>query len=187
LIYFQSEITALRRDVPFQTSRLGLSTTSTGATYLAEEVVMLDQLSNGRYDVGVGRGISPIEVRLYGGDPATSQEVFDEALEVMKLAWTQETVTFAGKRFRFDAVPVVTHPVQKPYPPLWYGVGTASGAANWLERGFHGITMSTRASVKDVWRSPAARNACGSRVFTTSGSSTASRRCSVSGPRNSTA
>lgn len=131
---------------------------------LAEEVVMLDQLSNGRYDVGVGRGISPIEVRLYGGDPATSQEVFDEALEVMKLAWTQETVTFAGKHFRFDAVPVVTHPVQKPYPPLWYGVGTASGAANWLERGFHGITMSTRASVKDVWRSPAARNAVAGRA-----------------------
>src|ERR1700722_19076752 len=54
---------------------------------LAEEIAMLDHLSHGRLEIGIGRGRSPIELALYGQDIATAQAVFDETLEVMQLAF----------------------------------------------------------------------------------------------------
>jgi hypothetical protein len=45
---------------------------------LAEEICMLDQLSNGRLEVGVGRGVSPYELGCFGVDPATTRPIFDE-------------------------------------------------------------------------------------------------------------
>src|SRR5690349_24480224 len=50
---------------------------------LSEEIAMLDQLSHGRLDVGVGRGRSPIELMLYGTDFKASQAIFEEALSVI--------------------------------------------------------------------------------------------------------
>lgn len=108
---------------------------------LAEEIVMLDRLSNGRYDVGLGRGISPIETSLYGRDPAESQSRFDEALAVLRLAFTQDRLTFAGRYYQFDDVPIEMHPLQAPHPPFWYGVGSAESAARAAERGFNAITL----------------------------------------------
>jgi alkanesulfonate monooxygenase SsuD/methylene tetrahydromethanopterin reductase-like flavin-dependent oxidoreductase (luciferase family) len=128
---------------------------------LAEEVTMLDQLSNGRLDVGVGTGISPIELGTFGIDKPETPEIFEETLAVMKLAWTHDTVTHVGKRYRFDKVPIVSHPVQKPYPPLYYGVGHPEGAASRLAAGFNGITMSTRDAVRGLWTSPEAVRAIG--------------------------
>jgi alkanesulfonate monooxygenase SsuD/methylene tetrahydromethanopterin reductase-like flavin-dependent oxidoreductase (luciferase family) len=130
---------------------------------LAEEVTMLDQISNGRLDVGVGTGISPAELGTYGVDKADGAELFDETLEIMKLAWTSERITYKGKRFTFDQVPVVSHPVQKPFPPLYYGVGSPTSAAGRLEAGFNGITMSGRESVRGVWTSPEATQAVSGR------------------------
>ena len=121
---------------------------------LAEEVTMLDQISNGRLDVGVGTGVSPAELATFGVDKAETPEIFDEVLAVMKLAWTNDRVTHHGKRFSFDAVPVTTHPVQKPHPPLYYGVGHPEAAGARLAAGFNGITMMARESVRGIWTSP---------------------------------
>jgi alkanesulfonate monooxygenase SsuD/methylene tetrahydromethanopterin reductase-like flavin-dependent oxidoreductase (luciferase family) len=91
---------------------------------LIEEICMLDQMSGGRLELGVGRGVSPIEVGFYGVDAASGPRQFPEALRAIKQGLTSDTLTFKGEFYRFDAVPMVLKPVQRPHPPLWYGLNT---------------------------------------------------------------
>jgi alkanesulfonate monooxygenase SsuD/methylene tetrahydromethanopterin reductase-like flavin-dependent oxidoreductase (luciferase family) len=109
---------------------------------LAEEIAMLDHLSHGRLEVGIGRGQSPIELSLYGQDVGTAPAVFQETLQVMELAFTAERVSFAGKHFTFDGFPVELRPLQQPHPPYWYGVGSPESAADYGQRGFHAVTLA---------------------------------------------
>src|SRR6516162_381572 len=64
---------------------------------LIDEICMLDQMSNGRFLYGVGRGISPVEVGFYGIDFATGAEQFRECFEVTRIGLTEDEVTFHGK------------------------------------------------------------------------------------------
>ena len=88
---------------------------------LIDEVCMLDQMSGGRFLYGVGRGISPIEVGFYGIDFATGAEQFREAYDVIRIGLTEDELTYHGKFYDFDHVPIVMKPQQKPFPELWYG------------------------------------------------------------------
>lgn len=87
-----------------------------------EEVCMLDQMSGGRLELGIGRGVSPIEVGFYGIDPAQSQSIYLEASAVLLKAFANSTLSFDGKYFRFTDVPLEMKPVQRPHPPLWLGI-----------------------------------------------------------------
>lgn len=93
---------------------------------LAEEICMLDQLSSGRLDVGVGRGISPLESQMYGENPdvATSRQVYIESLEIICAAMKGENFSFPGDYRKAVDVNMVLSPLQKPMPPLWTGVNT---------------------------------------------------------------
>ena len=86
---------------------------------VAEDYAMLDLMSNGRVDLGVGRGYQPTEFSRYGVDQTRTREMFDEAITVIRRAWTEDTVSFEGKHYRFDAVPVRPKPLQRPHPPIW--------------------------------------------------------------------
>jgi len=86
---------------------------------VAEDYAMLDLMSNGRVDLGVGRGYQPSEFSRYGVDLTRTREMFHEAVQIIQQAWTQETVTFHGTHYRFDAVPVRPKPLQRPHPPIW--------------------------------------------------------------------
>lgn len=97
---------------------------------LIEEICMLDQLSGGRFELGVGRGVSPIEVTFFGVDPDAGPRQFPEALTLIKEGLTVDELTFNGEFYSFENVPIVMHPIQKPYPPLWYGV-TSPDATHW--------------------------------------------------------
>jgi alkanesulfonate monooxygenase SsuD/methylene tetrahydromethanopterin reductase-like flavin-dependent oxidoreductase (luciferase family) len=93
---------------------------------LAEEVCMLDHLSNGRLEVGVGRGVSPFELEHYGIDPARSRDEYFEAFAVIIKALTSRTLDHEGKFYKFRDVPIEIEPLQRPHPPLWYGVSVPS-------------------------------------------------------------
>jgi len=92
---------------------------------LLEESCMLDQMSGGRLLLGVGRGISPIELRYYGLDPEKTPGMYAEALEVILRGMKSGTLTFEGKYYQYRDVPMEMEPLQRPHPPLWYGLGRA--------------------------------------------------------------
>ena len=92
---------------------------------LLEEICMLDQMSGGRLLLGVGRGISPIELRYYGLDPEKTPGMYAEALEVILRGMKGGTLTFEGKYYQYRDVPMEMEPLQRPHPPLWYGLGRA--------------------------------------------------------------
>ncbi|HVI66939.1 MAG TPA: LLM class flavin-dependent oxidoreductase, partial [Bradyrhizobium sp.] len=95
---------------------------------LAEEICMLDHLSGGRVEVGIGRGASPHELAYWGIDPDGAQATYVEAYHVIMQALTRDAVNFAGKHYRFENVPIELKPLQRPYPPLWYAVPVPEGA-----------------------------------------------------------
>ncbi|HEY5349160.1 MAG TPA: LLM class flavin-dependent oxidoreductase, partial [Candidatus Lustribacter sp.] len=109
---------------------------------LLEELCMLDQLSGGRLDVGVGRGISPIEAGFYGIAPQTSQALFEETLAVLSAGFVTRRLDFDGDFFHFKDVPIELTPYQQPRPPLWYGVSSAESAERCARRGFNILTLN---------------------------------------------
>ena len=115
---------------------------------LIEEISMLDQMSGGRFELGVGRGVSPIEVGFFGVNPDDGPRQFPEALRVIKLGLSSQVLNFEGEFYRFKDVPMVLRPLQKPHPPLWYGVTTPE-ASVWAAR--------ERANIATLVPAPAAR------------------------------
>ena len=96
---------------------------------MVEEAATLDQLTNGRLVLGVGRGVSPVEIGFHGVPGAEAQPRFDEAFEVLRLGLAPgvSEVTFHGKYYDIDSAPVVTKPVQQPLTP-WYATRTPEKA-----------------------------------------------------------
>jgi alkanesulfonate monooxygenase SsuD/methylene tetrahydromethanopterin reductase-like flavin-dependent oxidoreductase (luciferase family) len=119
---------------------------------LAEEIAMLDQLGRGRLDVGVGKGRSPIELESFGVDPAESEELFEEALEIVRRALTDGRVTFAGKYFAMTDVAIEMRSLQQPHPPLWYGIGSPGSVDLCVERGFNAVTLAKPAVAAEIAR-----------------------------------
>src|SRR6202171_1804337 len=95
---------------------------------LAEEVCMLDHLSHGRIEVGIGRGASPHELQYFGVDPDQAHAMYVEAYTVIMQALTQTEVNFKGTHYNFENVPINIKPAQLPHPPLWYAVPVPEGA-----------------------------------------------------------
>ena len=95
---------------------------------LAEEICMLDHLSQGRIEIGIGRGASPHELGYWGVDSDKAQAIYVEAYNVIMQALTNEEVNFAGRYFHFERVPIDLKPLQLPHPPLWYAVPVPEGA-----------------------------------------------------------
>ncbi len=119
---------------------------------LTEEICMLDQMSGGRLEFGLGRGVSPVEAGKYGHDPADSQAMFDEALQVVLMGLRGEPLQFEGRFYRFADVPLPLQPVQKPHPPFWYGLHTPESAERAAKNGYHMVASESpelsRASAK---------------------------------------
>ncbi len=117
---------------------------------LAEEICMLDHLSGGRLQLGVGRGVSPVEMRLYGVDVDKAQALYMEAYEVLMKALQEDTLTHEGEHFQFRGVPMRMHPRQRPHPPLWYGLGNPDGV-EWVARNaVNVISLSSPEVVRKV-------------------------------------
>src|SRR5215831_11232101 len=100
---------------------------------LAEELSMLDCLTNGRLISGFARGI-PREYVAYGVDLAESRARFEEAWEIIKLAWTEETFSYQGKFWSYKDVAIWPRPVQQPHPPVWVPVTVSKETIEWAGR-----------------------------------------------------
>jgi alkanesulfonate monooxygenase SsuD/methylene tetrahydromethanopterin reductase-like flavin-dependent oxidoreductase (luciferase family) len=128
---------------------------------LIEEICMLDQMSGGRLEIGFGRGASPIELALYGEDPDAAQDIYTEGVALILKGLTQKVLDFHGKHFSFDDVPMELEPLQKPHPPIWYGVHAPDSAERAAKRNLHVVSLDppdmTRLSIeryRAIWRAP---------------------------------
>jgi natural product biosynthesis luciferase-like monooxygenase protein len=86
---------------------------------VAEEWAMVDILSDGRLEFGLGRGYQPTEFRGLAVSMERTRERFDESYELIRRAWTEERCTFEGEFYQVHDLLVLPKPVQKPHPPLW--------------------------------------------------------------------
>jgi probable F420-dependent oxidoreductase len=92
---------------------------------LAEQAAMLDLMSGGRLDFGIGKGYRHTEFEGFCIPPEEAQTRFDEALEIILTAWTtRERFSHEGRFWHFKNVVVEPPPKQAPHPPLWMGAGS---------------------------------------------------------------
>ena len=95
---------------------------------LAEEIAILDQLSHGRLDVGVGSGISPYELAYFGVDGEQARDRYAETLAAVTAALATGRLTHRGVLLRDYDVELSVGPVQRPHPPLWYASSNTRSA-----------------------------------------------------------
>lgn len=107
---------------------------------LTQEICMLDHLSQGRLELGVGRGVSPYELAFFNVEPEESRTMFQEALSTILPGLSEGRVSSQGEHFSFNDVQVQMRPLQRPYPPLWYPTDNPD-TIRWLaQEGINTIT-----------------------------------------------
>ena len=125
-----------------RTSRVTLGTDIAVAAFyhpvrLAEEVTLLDVMSNGRAVLGIALGYKPDEFALYGVDLARRGARLEEQLAIVKGLWTQDRVSFKGTYYTVEGR-LEPRPVRRPHPPLWIG-------------GWGDLTLRRAATLGDNW------------------------------------
>ena len=103
---------------------------------LAEQMALVDIISKGRLDMGVGRGNRPMEFRGFRVPQHENRERFEEALEILTRAWTQETFSFSGEYYQIPEVRVIPKPVQRPHPPIYQVCVSKESIENTALRGW---------------------------------------------------
>ena len=101
---------------------------------LAEDVATLDNLSNGRFVFGVAPGYVSQEFAAHNIPRSERVGRFEEALDLITAAWSGEPFSFEGKYYRATEAQVTPPTVQRPHPPIWYGVSAASSLRRAVKR-----------------------------------------------------
>jgi alkanesulfonate monooxygenase SsuD/methylene tetrahydromethanopterin reductase-like flavin-dependent oxidoreductase (luciferase family) len=105
---------------------------------LAEQAATLDLLSDGRLDLGIGKGYRWREFHGFCVPMEEAGERYDEAVAFLRKAWTSKTrFSHHGKRWHFEDVVVEPAPIQKPHPPLWIGAFSPQSIRQAAENGFN--------------------------------------------------
>jgi alkanesulfonate monooxygenase SsuD/methylene tetrahydromethanopterin reductase-like flavin-dependent oxidoreductase (luciferase family) len=127
---------------------------------LIEEICMLDQLSHGRFEIGVGRGVSPFELNYHKVDHDQSRDIFIDAFRCVSAGLAAETFSYAGPHFSYKDVPMPLRPVQQPHPAFWYGSSNTIGATWAGEHGMHFVSLGPTSFAKpniDAFRTALAK------------------------------
>ena len=132
-----------------RTKRLRIGTAVSLAPFynplrLAEEVALLDVLSGGRVNWGVGRGFERSEFAAFGIPGEESAPRFHETVDIVLKAWTDQRLTYQGKFFAYDNVEVLPKPVQAPMP-VWMAASSMT-AIEWAASQGHSILMDPHSS-----------------------------------------
>ena len=105
---------------------------------VAEQAATLDLLSGGRVDFGVGKGYRQAEFDGFCIPMAEATERFDEAMEIIRKAWTtQGRFSHHGKRWHYDNIVVEPEPLQRPHPPLWLAAGSPDSVRRAAREGYN--------------------------------------------------
>ena len=103
--------------------------------HLAKAISSLDCLSHGRLEVGIASGGRGRPFEAFGVDADRPVARFNEALALMKACWTEPEITFDGRLWKLQGATMEPKPVQKPYPPLWFGGSVPAGMRRAVRHG----------------------------------------------------
>jgi probable F420-dependent oxidoreductase len=103
--------------------------------HLAKAISSLDCLSHGRVEVGVATGGRQRPFAAFGVDPDRPVARFNEALALMKVCWTEREINFDGQLWKLQGASMEPKPVQKPYPPVWFGGSAPAGMRRAVRHG----------------------------------------------------
>ena len=131
---------------------------------LAEDLAVLDNLSNGRVEVGLGMGYAPHEFAGFGIPVARRVSLMDEGLEVLRRAFSGERFSFSGKRYQFYDVRITPGYVQQGGPPMWIAAMSAAGAQRAARFDAHFLPQGDRTQTLDVWHEEMGERAVNKRV-----------------------
>jgi probable F420-dependent oxidoreductase len=101
----------------------------------AKSAATLDVLSDGRLILGVGMGYLRGEYQALGADFDARNGIMDEALQVIRMAWSDSPVTFVGRHFSATEIWPRPRPRQQPHPPIWIGGNTERSVRRAVEYG----------------------------------------------------
>jgi alkanesulfonate monooxygenase SsuD/methylene tetrahydromethanopterin reductase-like flavin-dependent oxidoreductase (luciferase family) len=117
---------------------------------LIEEVAMLDQLSNGRFELGVGRGASPYELAYYNVPFLESKYMFEESIDILRKGLRDPCLNHAGEKYTYRDVPMEVPTVQQPNPPFWFGAFSPPNAQFAGDLGMNAVCGGTNKMVRDL-------------------------------------
>src|SRR5690606_6271572 len=86
---------------------------------VAEDFAFIDLMSDGRVELGVGRGYQPTEYKGFGLDQTRSRAMFAEGMQVIHKCWTEDRFSHHGEFYHFDDICVRPKPLQRPHPPIY--------------------------------------------------------------------
>jgi alkanesulfonate monooxygenase SsuD/methylene tetrahydromethanopterin reductase-like flavin-dependent oxidoreductase (luciferase family) len=115
---------------------------------LIEEICILDHLSHGRMEVGVGRGVSPYELGYHKIDHDKSRDIFIEAYKCLAAGLVSDPFTYESESYNYKDVPMPLRPLQQPHPAFWYGSSNDIGSKWAGEQGMHFVTLGPMDTAK---------------------------------------
>ena len=118
---------------------------------LAEDLAVLDNLSDGRIEIGVGMGYAPHEFRGFGLPVSRRVSLMNEGIEVLQRCFTGERFSYHGKRYQFEDVLITPGYVQEDGPPLWIAAMSEPGALRAANYKTHFLPQGTKSASFDPW------------------------------------
>lgn len=124
----------------------------------AEDYAMVDTISGGRLEFGIGSGNTEMDYKVFGVTRENDRQRLREAIDVILKTWGNERISHEGEFWKFDALTLYPRPIQQPHPPIWVA-GTSAEGLGWAGRqGYHIMTVGhphppekVRAGV-DAWK-----------------------------------
>jgi alkanesulfonate monooxygenase SsuD/methylene tetrahydromethanopterin reductase-like flavin-dependent oxidoreductase (luciferase family) len=142
--YGRAAVPAIAGHAIARTSKIRISTAVVVLPFhhpvqVAEDWATLDHLSQGRVDVGIGRGNQPAEFHSLGVSMDEAEQRFSEALDILRLAWTEERFSYEGEFWQIPETSVLPRPYTCPHPPLWQAALSDYTVKKVIGRGINGL------------------------------------------------
>jgi len=139
-------VTTMLAALAQRTSHVRLGTSVVGVPLhhpleIAEQLAMVDLMSNGRVDLGVGRGFVSHDYEVMGVTYPDAQDHLIESLEVVLKAWSGQPIFHQGKYYQINDVDLWPQPEQRPHPPIWFACSNSPQSFEWV--GHHGYNLLT--------------------------------------------
>ncbi|MXY02173.1 MAG: LLM class flavin-dependent oxidoreductase [Acidimicrobiales bacterium] len=119
---------------------------------LAEDLAVLDNISDGRMELGIGMGYAAHEFAGFGLPVSRRVSLTEEAIDVLRLAWSGEPFSYEGKRYSYRDLRVTPDPVQPGGPPLWVAATSEAGALRAARFDTNLLPQGPKAAVLDPWK-----------------------------------